>query len=522
MRDHPHHQLGSTRKARPLQISVLAMVTLTACCAALMYLVRVAWENRDLDHAAVQANASALRSTNPAERLSAVRDMQQFGSRVSEIAVPALIGAMSDVSAEVRAAAAQAVGIVGRDQRRFGSGMSEIAMPALIGAMSDVSADVRAAAAQALGTVPSDATEAGAATTVLLRCLNDADPAVRIASAEALANLNAIKQGPGAPTLDSQPVLVALSEALGDQDTSVRLAALRAIPRVGPTMREFPPSRLIMALEDPSADNRAAAVAALVSYQKGLDRVMPLILRTFEKEEPRIRTAYLGALYSVKPPAITPTIIPLLIAARGSQDREVRCLVLRLLVSIGAESGAVVPALIDGLEDRMTPDLIDRSSDPVCEAASGLGQVAPRTIYADKAVEGLTKILRSGSPSRRKSAAWALGEFGRGASAAIPELCEALRQTQDKEDSLDYETPFARALGKIAPGTAVAEQAAQALTTALQARSEHTRAVAIEALRQLGPLSRAALPRFRAMEKDPSPRVRAAAAAAVEELSPAP
>ena len=115
------------------------------------------------------------------------------------------------------------------------------------------------------------------------------------------------------------------------------------------------------------------------------------------------------------------------------------------------------------------------SWDPAWSAAEALGKIAPGTPSAGEVIEVLTEVERTGHPYRRESAARALGKFGPAAVGAVPALISVIRENAATKAIFGDGSSAAIALGKIAPGTPLAEEAVSCLTEALQARSEYTR-----------------------------------------------
>ncbi len=468
------------RRTRRRQLGTLSLMIVIVLCGVVVC-SRIIWESRDLDNVVVRDSARTLRSRDRAERISAALDLG-----------------------------------------RFGSGAPEVAVPALIGGLKDPDADVRGAAAEALGRMVSDPIAALAAAKALSNSLRDGEPVVRIASASALGTLASAKRSAGRPPLDPGLALAALAGLLGDRDAGVRSAALRALDLVGPEAGVAPPATLVAALDDPSADNRAAAATAITSFKHGLDSLIPLILRSMEHEEPRRRAEYRRALERVNSPAITAAIIPALTQALERPDPDVRYGAVSLLVVLGPDAEAAIPALIRTLTDSIDSDAAEPSGeDPARTAAWALGEVAPSTDRADEAIAALTSVLPRAGPARRNAVAYALGQFSRSAAVAIPALIDVLRQTQATDASVADGDSAAFALGQIAPGTASADEAIAALTVALDASSRYTRIVAIKSLLRFRPVSVQALPRLQRLATDPDAEIRAAAAAAVVALAPA-
>jgi HEAT repeat protein len=452
---------------------------LVACCAIVLWSARVWWRYRDLDNAAVDRAVQAFESPDAVERLSAVRELGRFGLKAHEAALPPLFAALKDADG-----------------------------------------DVRAAAAEAIGNVLADAGGAGAAAPSLVRCLQDKEPVVRAAAARALGSIAAKKRAAGKTPIEAAAVLGTLVKLLSDQHARVRSAALAALADVGPGAAVAPPPELIAALQDPSADNRAEAAAAIASFDRGLDPVIPLLLRAIEDAGPRVRPRYILALNTIKPPAISEAIIPDLTAALASHDGRTRSLAVSLLVRIAPQSGAAIGVLIKTLGEPIEPhrDVTD-FEDPVILAAMGLGKLAPATHWADESIAALAHLARRGDARRRSAAAGALGNFGQQAATAVPALTQRLRETMSAPVSLGDGASSAAALGQIAPGTTFADESVVALSAALAASSDYTRAAAVKALMRFGPKSAQALPQIRAMQEDSSPLVRAAVATA---LAPVP
>ena len=136
--------------------------------------------------------------------------------------------------------------------------------------------------------------------------------------------------------------------------------------------------------------------------------------------------------------------------------------------------------------------------DPAWLAAEALGKIAPGGPSAGEVVQALTEVLRAGHPYRRVAAAHALGEFGPAAVAAVPALISVVRENAATKAGFGDGASAAAALGRIAPGTPLADEAVTSLTEALEAKSEHTRDQAIEALMLFGPKAAVAIPRIRA------------------------
>ena len=385
------------RKAGRLQARVGGLVLVVACCAFISWAARTVWEEL---HPAIGA-ARGFRSRDPAGRVSAASALVLPGLTDPGRAIPPLVAALKDTEGEVRVAAADAL------------------RPIVIKAVSTGSG----------GDAVRDAI------TGLIGSLKDPDPATRIAAIFILSDIASTKGASGA--IDLEEVVAAFGARLDDREEEVRLAALYALGRCGPLVSADPPAAIVGALDDRSARNRAAAVSALASFSCNLDPWLPLILRGVEEGEPPVRDACQRALGRFPPPAVSAAAIPTLVAALGSRSRDVRNDAARALRPHARDPRAAVaiPALLALLREPIDLVRVNRlaidwnyvQGDPAQRAAEVLGKIAPGTKSAGEVIAALADVVRSDHPSRRGSAAYALGEFGPAAEPAIPALIHSLR-----------------------------------------------------------------------------------------------
>lgn len=140
----------------------------------------------------LQGLLNGLDSPNPGTRASAAMSLAKMGPDAQD-AVPALAKALGDRDLNVRYFAATALQAVGPAAQAGVAALVQAldtfpgGSPALDGPMRYY-ADVRVVAAEALGAIGS---HARAAVPALKKALNDADPTVRSAAAEALKRVAA-------------------------------------------------------------------------------------------------------------------------------------------------------------------------------------------------------------------------------------------------------------------------------------------------------------------------------------------
>jgi HEAT repeat protein len=299
---------------------------------------------------------TALKAEDPRVRVRATR-LISISPRGSDEETKALLTALSDPVAEVRAAAARTLGGPGRGEAvvtafikaledpdgavrssaayGLASAPAEAAVVPLVGALSDASAEVRQAAAWAIGSCAASLEGIRPAEEALLKALRDENPLVRRSAASALRKFGG----------KSEPVVVALMEALSDADAQVRESTAEALGYTGP--------------------HSAKAVPALVAAVKD------------EKNAPRHWGPDGG----------------------GGGSIRIREMVAETLAKIGE---AAVPGLIECLETPI-PDVR-------AQAARALGQIGPT---AKAAAPALEKALQDENEEVRSSAAQALKDITR-------------------------------------------------------------------------------------------------------------
>ena len=373
--------------------------------------------------------------------MTAIRQVAQLGLDDSGRSIPPVIQALEDADAAVRAQAAESLGVLGSyavwarsagvkkesgDDAPVGAATS-----ALLGSLAkDEQPTVRAAAAGGLRTISATSPEASKS-----RGHSKQDGGE--GSAEAAAPLP--------PLVDYKVVVATLIAALGDRDERVRSAAATALAAAGPRVSAEPPEPLVAALTDQSIPVQAAAAIAVTSFSRGLDPVLPTLIRVAERADPRVQEACAKALGQAKRSAISAAAVPALVAGLRNPDREIRLQVVALIARLGPEARGAIPGLIATLKD---PGDFDRVSyvgrafiptfvGPAQEAAQVLGAIAPGTPSESEAISGLAEVVRGGPPQRRNAAAEALGEFGPKAVAAVPDLIQMLKQT----DAIKHDSP---------------------------------------------------------------------------------
>jgi HEAT repeat protein len=402
--DAVHHRDDSQRGAGLAQFSVRRgiprWITVPICC---MLAGGACLRLYDYQHPAAWA-ARQLWSPRLSDRISAIRELEGSGRVDTEVSVPALIRALTDTDAGVRAGAAMA----------------------LVSAVPGVA-----------GGQPPNTTELRTVLNALVKALNEQEPVVRATFTRALWMVMLVNQG-RASQIDLEPASDALISRLDDPDPAVRLSAIQGLGSIGPMVLGDPPPRLVAALDEKSEKNRAAAVEALAVFYRGLPPLLPSLAQSADRAAAPARADYLKLLNRVRPPKFSGDAVPGLIAALASENAEIVSVAASDLIAFqdavrrgepSPASSAVRPLMvaIDRLIETKSHDA--STADPVVAIAAALGRLAPESPLCDKAVASLVKLLRVGNTSRRVAAVTALGGFRPTSSltaAVLPDLVEAI------------------------------------------------------------------------------------------------
>jgi HEAT repeat protein len=495
-----------------------ALFILIACCATIFWAGRAMWDHRDplgseeraLERGNQVRALDALQSRNATERVAAVEELGRYGfAQMSAIAVRPLTKMLRDEDSAVRAAAAEAlVGIGAHAIETGGDGESlAAAVAALLRLLGDPDPAVRSATATALGAI------AGAQ-----RRLDSSSVAGAAASPKSNAAAVSMPNAATSAPIDVQSVTAALEKALGDQDATVRAAAVVAR---GACADDSPPQALDATLNDELAENRKLTVATVARFRRGLDSWMPSLLRMAEHDSDRsVRETCVNTLALIHRPSITPACIPALLAGLGGHDRLVKIEAAQHLAEFGTLAEAAIPALLHVLAepiDDQSASAVENRENLSGAAASALGQIAPGSVSAEAVIRELIVILGSGGRTSQRHAADVLSNFGSAASAAIPELIRMVKDS-GATHAVENEQAAGRALGLVAPETRAADEVVIVLMPLLDSNCGLSRIAAIEALKRFGGNAVLAIPKIRALRNDSDLEVKRVAASALTVL----
>jgi HEAT repeat protein len=251
---------------------------------------------------------------------------------------------------------------------------------------------------------------------VLTDVLRSGTPRVRATVAAALGRF--------VPTPAVVPIL---GEAVRDQEAAVRASALRALHDIGDTMPFTPPPSVHDAFDDESPVVRYWAAGAVGHAWRGIDPFVPILLRVAEQDpDAQVREVCASEVrYMIRPPGVTPAVIPALSQALDGPNLDVRWAACGLLSRFGPAAATAVPGIVRALDDA-TPKPGEEPHLLFWEASSALGRIAPSTPEAGPAAAALVQALRA-SPGL--PIIDALARLGPVAGEGIPQLKELGKST---------------------------------------------------------------------------------------------
>jgi HEAT repeat protein len=369
------------------------------------------------------------------------------------------------------------------------------------------------------GSVNASRAEVHAAASAALEGLRDPDARVRAEAVHA-AWMVVMASGNPPEKAEFSPIVPPLVERLGDEDASVRLAAIRGVGYLGPMVAAEPPAALVARLDDSSEPNRDAAAIALAAYNGGLAGVLPSIVHSLETGSPEYRKAVIKLLGQIHGAQLPADVLSGLVAAVRSRDSEVVQLAVAKLSELGEKAGGAVPDLGRELDQLLrsrgqAPKSADQSDGYKIRAiVDCLGKIVEGTSNQKEAVAALAEALRPDrDPALRLAAARTLGRFHRD-----PAVFAALQEyILDRDSVVRHGVIWSIHDLDFAEGYTVPK----ALATALEDASAETRADAVAAIGHSGTGVDAFVPALvQHLLYDPDREVRSMCATVIHVLHP--
>ena len=271
---------------------------------------------------------------------------------------------------------------------------------------------------ESLGRVGPGARDWDGAISTLAKALRpDREPSLRVSAAKALSCF---------PANPAQ--FAVLSEYILDRDPAVRHAVIWAIHDVDYAQGYMVPKALATALEDPSAQTRSGAAAAIGHSGLGADPFVPaLVQHALEDPDNEVRAMCRTVIHIMNPPKFTKASISPLLKGLDSPDSRSHDSICEALGKLGPDAAPAISELIRLLEDPPKPEArgFQRS------AVFALGRIAPGTPQSDQAVAAVVDFFQRDPPSLMMiDILNTLARFGPKASAAIA-LLRALQRDKD-------------------------------------------------------------------------------------------
>lgn len=454
---------------------------------------------------------------DPEIRSVAVRGLGVVGRRISDDPPPRLVASLDDESESIRTAAARALSTYHRGLarllpelvkglettrpecrpayvrilREIQPGLNdapppEELVPALASALGSRDREVRRLVAGALGLFGDGARAAIPALIALLNERDDSGSPGRPANPGAPGG----NSGPGQAADTSDTVVVAIDALRQVAGTNLKHDPYGAETIVPPVQEAVAALKPLLASADPR--RRAGAIDALRWFSPDA-ALVPALGEAVADPAASVRTAALLTLQKYAGAAAKLDFPPPKAVTRALEDDEprVRQAAAEALGSFRSGVDPMVPALIrHGGHD---PDPQVRAG-----CAHALGRLGPPAITPALLPEYVAAIEGPGLPSElRENLIEGLCRFGPPARVAVPAIIRALRSARARIDGPDPDMravmlrdSAARALGRLAPGTAFASEAIAAL-----ADSVDDQGVPIaQALGEFGPAAGAAAP----------------------------
>jgi len=482
---------------------------------------------------------AALTSGQEAARVKAIDQLGHQGAKAAE-AVPALTKLLKDKSALVRAHAADALGKIGP--------AAKPAAPALAAAVADPDPGVRRQALEALAQIR-PGPKIGFP--LFIKVMEDADDTVRNRALHALADAGkeavpflreALKNektaywaclvvnqiGP-----EAKDAVPEVTQVLADKRPEVRREAILALAEIGEAAAPAVP-QIVKTLDDEF--DRLPATFALGRIGKANADAEATIRKNVESTDPMLSTVSIWALARLHPEdkKLVREATERLCEGLKSKEERVRAACARGLADLKPGPDIMLPLMekaLEGADENVVREALGALAGfaspavvPKLIDALKYEGTRPYVIYilgeqgaaAKPAVEALIKLLDDKNPAVQHEVPMALGKIGPDAKAAVPALAKAL---QEREGTVCYGIVFA--LGRIGRD---AKEAAPALMKTLESKDESLSMLSAWALAQMHPLNdklaaKVVAVLVRALA-EPSPKFRHGAAEALKQLGP--
>ena len=327
--------------------------------------------------------------------------------------------------------------------------------------------------------------------------LKDEDWSVRAQVLMVLGNMGA----------DASIALPQILAVLDDDNEHVRRSAAGALTRVPATTSETLLA-LVRALESDDRYLRTQAGYALTKAKEGSMEVTQELARIAASDNRQASMTAFNVLEKQSAEDVVPLLLPLL----SNEDYHYSQNSARIIGNFGPEASAAVPTLI-ALLDQYPQYLM---------AVHTLGRIGPG---AKDAVPALIALFERSDPSRelRLAVTVALNEIGPEPGLVVPLFSEELAKQDMSEASGRYRAALTEAIITLSgPDDPTVKNYVRRLIRDLRSWMAFTRVEAVQGLVAMGPAAAPAIDALRdSLRHDKEPKIRALAAEALGEIGPA-
>jgi HEAT repeat protein len=365
------------------------------------------------------------------------------------------------------------------------------AVPTLMEILSDERAEVRSEALMALAAIGPDAEKAAPA---VIKALSDPEVAVQRAAALAAGRI-------GPACIGATPKLREGYTSGDEFHKNICIWALAKIRTDKPEYRETAIKKLLLGLRSEDRQIQSACARGLIDLElneaetQQMVAVLARVLQTGE-EESQLEAAQ--ALSVIGEPAVTALI-------HGLKYPSIQVPVSAVLGGMGPKAKEAVPALLWVVENGKPASRR--------EALMALANIAADE--PDTVMPTFTKSLRDPVPEIQIMAVYALGKLGAASKPAVDEISKLISPQNPQLSKI-----AAWALALIDPSAlgASTDRVVELLAEALSKQQFFVRIEAANALANLGPAAKAALPALKKAANDPVPAVQDAVSKAIQKI----
>ena len=291
----------------------------------------------------------------------------------------------------------------------------------------------------------------------------------------------------------------ALTKNLNHENHWTRITTVKMLGYLKPCSPEIVEALITVLQEDTDPIVRSNAVTAIINLQSSLNRAIPVLIATLQKDHPWVRICAAKALGELRQPS--PDVIEALIISFQDEDPKIRESVVHPLVQLGSLSlSEVIEPLVRALQSdrpwikKGAAEVLGNLRQPSCKiisllttasqdsndevrssAVKALRQLTPLSL---EVISPLITALQHTDNTIRRKAAQESGYLGQSSPMINQALVTALHDT----DSV-VRSNTVKSLGQLRPSS---QEVITSLISALRDNDENVRRNATQALGKVG------------------------------------